>query len=327
VRAWCAWQPRGGLPSPLRLLECSPVYFAFYFPFSYTDCQRLLDNIDRALPAIGAVTPRTALPPPPGAGERRSSAGGAGGTGHSQAHAGAGGGSQASPDAVYYARELVALTPDGRRVELLTITSRHGMTHEREGVLEGLFPKATLEPRPHRFRGKPGIFVSARVHPGETASSYMVHGLIAFLLQPRNPYAKALRSAFVFKIMPMLNPDGVARGHFRLDQFGVNLNRLYGQPSPRVQPSIFAAKSVLRQMATLCAPVAVPAAGRATRVLNHSGNGLFMYFDLHAFSAKQGCYLLGNHLPPHKLARSLTFAHLVQLYAPQFNAFASGEAG
>jgi len=39
----------------------------------------------------------------------------------------------------------------------------------------------------------------------------MVHGLIAFLLQPRNAHARALRAAFVFKIVPMVNADGVFR--------------------------------------------------------------------------------------------------------------------
>ncbi|KAL3318796.1 Cytosolic carboxypeptidase 2 [Cichlidogyrus casuarinus] len=56
---------------------------------------------------------------------------------------------------------------------------------------------------------KLGMLISARVHPGETNSSWMMRGLLRYLCDPNLPHVKALRRQFVFKIIPMLNPDGV----------------------------------------------------------------------------------------------------------------------
>jgi murein tripeptide amidase MpaA len=43
-------------------------------------------------------------------------------------------------------------------------------------------------------------------------------------------------------MIPMLNPDGVANGHYRMDIFNQNLNRFYIKPEPFQQPSAFAVK-------------------------------------------------------------------------------------
>jgi len=61
----------------------------------------------------------------------------------------------------------------------------------------------------------------------------------------KNDQAKYLRKHFVFKIIPMLNPDGVARGYYRLDTLAFNLNRFYLNPSRSEHPTIWAAKKVI----------------------------------------------------------------------------------
>lgn len=96
-----------------------------------------------------------------------------------------------------------------------------------------LFPEKA---RPLRFK-KPVVFVSARVHPGETPASYAMKGVIDFLTSTSDLRANLLRKMFVFMIVPMINVDGVYHGHFRMDTEGRNLNRYYIKPNPIKQYS------------------------------------------------------------------------------------------
>jgi hypothetical protein len=73
---------------------------------------------------------------------------------------------------------------------------------------------------------KPAIIISSRIHPGETNASYMIHGVIDFLVS-EHPEAIVLRDTFVFQIVPMLNPDGVVHGNYRCSLIGTDLNRRY----------------------------------------------------------------------------------------------------
>ncbi|CAN0554465.1 unnamed protein product [Ectocarpus sp. 8 AP-2014] len=65
-----------------------------------------------------------------------------------------------------------------------------------------------------RGMNKRCVVISARVHPGETPASWMMRGMLDFLTGD-SAEAGLLRSLFVFKIVPMLNPDGVAYGNNR----------------------------------------------------------------------------------------------------------------
>ena len=72
-------------------------------------------------------------------------------------------------------------------------------------------------------RHKKIIVLTARVHPGESNASYVMHGLLDFLTSD-DPEAVEMRSHFIFKIVPMLNPDGVQFGNYRCSLIGVDLN-------------------------------------------------------------------------------------------------------
>ena len=56
-------------------------------------------------------------------------------------------------------------------------------------------------------------------------------GLIEFLLDPISKEAAILRDNFIFKIIPMLNPDGVINGNYRCSMAGCDLNRQWHNPS------------------------------------------------------------------------------------------------
>lgn len=55
------------------------------------------------------------------------------------------------------------------------------------------------------------VFLTARVHPGECNASWVMQGALQYLLSDSLPVVKA-RDQYVFKIVPMLNPEGVING-------------------------------------------------------------------------------------------------------------------
>ncbi|XP_066248297.1 cytosolic carboxypeptidase-like protein 5 isoform X1 [Euwallacea similis] len=189
--------------TPENLESCT--YFAFTYPFAYSELQKMLHNIDAKHFSIQPI----------------------------------------AEDDIYYVHETVCHSLEGRNVDLITLSSFHGITTEREPRLKSLFP-CIDEERPHKFIGKKVIFVSARVHPGETPSSFVFNGILNFLLNKDDLQAQILRKHYVFKLIPFLNPDGVANGHYRTDTRGVNLNRIYLNPTLTEHPSIFAARSLIR---------------------------------------------------------------------------------
>ncbi|XP_053239879.1 cytosolic carboxypeptidase-like protein 5 isoform X8 [Podarcis raffonei] len=238
-----------------RFLDCrgATTFFAFCYPFSYTECQEMLAQLDahfaecRHLSASSTVSRKSGADSRKAEGKPRPTAHRArkcpkGGRAKGRKEAPLRG--TPSLDSIYYHRELLCYSLDKLRVDLLTISSFHGLREEREARLEKLFPDKHT-PRPHSFVGKRVFFLSSRVHPGETPSSFVFNGFLEFILREEDPRAQMLRRMFVFKLIPMLNPDGVVRGHYRTDSRGVNLNRQYLNPDVDLHPAVYGAKAVM----------------------------------------------------------------------------------
>jgi murein tripeptide amidase MpaA len=72
----------------------------------------------------------------------------------------------------------------------------------------------------------------------------MMKGIIDFLLSDTEK-AKTLRDSFVFKIVPMLNMDGVIEGNHRFGIVPADLNRHWIHPDSTLHPSIHATKQLI----------------------------------------------------------------------------------
>jgi murein tripeptide amidase MpaA len=94
---------------------------------------------------------------------------------------------------------------------------------------------------------KKGVFLTSRVHPGEPMSSYVIEYIIEYLLSNSN-IAKILRENFIFKIVPMLNPDGVIIGNYRCNLSLVDLNRQWIDPNKKFHPTIYHTKQLIKRM-------------------------------------------------------------------------------
>lgn len=97
-------------------------------------------------------------------------------------------------DRIFFASQTLCTTLKGNLLPLLTITSNKNCN-------------------------KHYIMISSRVHPAESNSSWVIKGFIDFLLCPSDDESKILAKRklldkYVFKIIPMINPDGVINGWY-----------------------------------------------------------------------------------------------------------------
>ncbi len=96
---------------------------------------------------------------------------------------------------------------------------------------------------------KNGIVLFARQHPSETVGSWTIKGAIEFLMSDSDE-AKYLRDNFIFKIIPMINVDGVIMGNTRTSLAGCDLNRRWSNPNEFLHPEIYSAKELIMNFAS-----------------------------------------------------------------------------
>lgn len=251
------------------------VFFAFTFPYTYTDNLNFVDYIERTY---------------------------------------------ATHPSIYFHRELLTYSPGGRRLDLITITAHDsyslnpGPPFLLEPFLPDLFPThprqlnevPTLRNRnihrPFLFKNKGYILLSARVHANESPANFILQGFILSLLNTQDPVSQALLKNFVFVIIPMLNPDGVAKGHYRSDLKGRDMNRAYDKAlsSPQDLPGPYAVMQIAKCLA--------------------SDKKLTMYIDLHAHSQINSGFILGtHHEDPEIMTEMRLFGRMLDIYSANFD--------
>ena len=155
-------------------------------------------------------------------------------------------------EATFCKYRVLCHTIAGNTVPLLTITS----------------PSLS----PDDSRAKRGIVVTARIHPGETNGSWMMKGLLDFLTSSADD-AKILRDLFVFKIIPMLNPDGVIVGNYRCSLSGRDLNRNFRSKLKDSYPTVWHTKNLVKRF--------------------HQEREVVLFCDLHGHSRKHNIFVYG----------------------------------
>ena len=122
-------------------------------------------------------------------------------------------------------KNTIAVTLGGNNLEILTINDTSVINNNKKIII-----------------------LIARQHPGETVGSFVIKGCIDFLLNDSEE-AKKLRELYIFKIIPMMNPDGVLSGNSRTSFAGCDLNRRWLKPNEIMHPEIYHIKNMILSLA------------------------------------------------------------------------------
>jgi hypothetical protein len=156
---------------------------------------------------------------------------------------------------------------------------------------------------------KLGIWVQARQHPAECGSSWTCEGFVEWLVGS-SIEAQALRRGAVVRVVPMMNPDGVALGNYRRNSLGLDLNREWDDATPQTAPSVAAALTELADFDTEV--------------------GLDVFLDLHTHSSELRNWVYGVDGDPAFDLAERGWPQELEAHEPDFSyaqsSFSNGDA-
>ena len=157
----------------------------------------------------------------------------------------------------YFEKKNIATTLGGNNVEMITINTMYDIF--KNGVTSIILPKVlkknNIDIETYKKKNntklidnRKAIIIIARQHPGETVGSYVMQGCLDFLMG-NSDEAKKLRQIYLFKIIPIMNPDGSLVGNSRTSFAGCDLNRRWQKVNELIHPEVFYTKQMILKLA------------------------------------------------------------------------------
>jgi hypothetical protein len=124
------------------------------------------------------------------------------------------------------------------------------------------------------------VWIHARTHPNEVQGTWVTNQIIAQLLGP-TPFARQLRAACVFCIIPMINPDGVELKRARENANNIDIESNW--TSVPGEPEVQTLRRMFTELMQQVNPISI--------ALNmHSAYGTSRYFVYHATAGTSAAY-------------------------------------
>ncbi|CAF3080993.1 unnamed protein product [Rotaria socialis] len=189
---------------------------------------------------------------------------------------------------IYFRQQVLCKTLSENDCPLLTITSFYNQNDVYHSE------KQTIPMHERTY-----VMLTARVHPGESNASWIMKGIIDYLLSDE-PTARLLRDQYIFKIVPMLNPDGVINGCQRCSLATKDLNRQWSAPNSVLFPTIYHTKGLLAYL-SMC-----------------SSRPITLFCDFHGHSRQKNFFFYGNDPRLHFLGPAIGRSTITKMFPKLF---------